>query len=71
MATHNDQNAIVQRLTEAQTQIYNDAPYAWLFVAQLPLIDGSYAYDINTVHSFYFEPNLIGVTDVPLLNTIQ
>jgi peptide/nickel transport system substrate-binding protein len=71
MATSDNQTSILQALQQAQQQIYNDAPYAWLFAAQYPLIDGSYAYNQNYVHSYYIDPNLIGVTDVPLLNTIQ
>lgn len=62
--------SLLQNLTEAQQQIYNDAPYAWLFLCQLPLIDGSYVYKTNIIGGFYLDYNLIGATDVPLLNTI-
>jgi peptide/nickel transport system substrate-binding protein len=66
----NNLSAIMQKLTVAQGVIYNQAPYDWLFAAQLPLIDGSYAYNKQTISGFYMDPNLVGVTDLPILNTI-
>ena len=62
--------SLMQSLKSAQQQIYNDAPYAWLFLCNLPLIDGSYAYKTSVIGGFYLDPNLVGSTDIPLLNTI-
>jgi ABC-type transport system substrate-binding protein len=71
MSHSSDTTAIVAHLADAQNRIYNDAPYAWLFDAQLPAIQGSYAYKLNTISSnFFMEPNLMGVSDVPLFNTV-
>lgn len=72
MSHSSDTTAIVQHLADAQQHIYDDAPYAWLFDAQLPAIQGSYAYKLNTISSnFFMEPNLMGVSDVPLFNTVS
>jgi peptide/nickel transport system substrate-binding protein len=70
--THNysSNSSVIQNLTVAEQQITNDAPYAWLFLCQLPLIDGSYVYKTSVVGGFYLDYNLIGSSDVPLLNTI-
>jgi ABC-type transport system substrate-binding protein len=71
MSHSTNQTAILQHLADAQMRIYNDAPYAWLFAAELPAIQGTYAYKLGTIHSFYMEPNLMGVSDIPLFNTVQ
>ncbi len=70
LVTSTNTTYVLQQLAIAQQQIYNDAPYAWLFVAQLPLVDGSYAYNKNVIGGFYMDFALGGITDVPLLNTI-
>jgi len=70
MYTSNNQTAILQALTAAQQQIYNDAPYGWLFVTQAPAIANSYVWKVGTIGGLYAEPNLQGVTDLPPLNTI-
>jgi len=70
MDHNNNVTAILQQLAVAQGVIYRDAPYDWLFAAQLPLIDGSYAYNKQYISGFYMDPNLMGLTDIPLLNTI-
>jgi peptide/nickel transport system substrate-binding protein len=68
---HSDnQTAIVQHLALAEAQIAKDAPYAWLFDAQLPLASGSYAYNKSVIGGFYADPNLIGVCTIPIINTI-
>jgi len=70
MYTSNNQTAILQALTQAQQQIYQDAPYGWLFVTQAPAIANSYVWKVGTIGGMFAEPNLQGVTDLPPLNTI-
>jgi peptide/nickel transport system substrate-binding protein len=68
---HSDNTtAILQHLAIAQEQIMKDAPYAWLFDAQLPLASGSYAYNKHVIGGFLADPNLEGVDTDPILNTI-
>ena len=69
--THNDIPAMLAHLQVAQQQVYNDAPYAWLFIANLPSVDGSYVYNKAVISNYYLEPNLLGVSDIPLPNTIS
>jgi ABC-type transport system substrate-binding protein len=66
----NNESAIIEHLAVAEQQIYKDAPYAWLYDAQLPLAAGSYAYNKHVIGGFYADPNLEGVCTVPVLNTI-
>lgn len=70
MIQNTNYTQIVQKLAVAEQQIYNDAPYAWLFECQLPLIDGSPSYNTHVVGGFYLDFNLIGASDIPLLNTV-
>jgi hypothetical protein len=70
MYSTNNQTKIIQALTAAQQQIYNDAPYGWLFAPETPVIANSYVYKFGVVGGFFAEPNLEGVTDLPALNTI-
>jgi len=70
LAHSNNQTAILQQLAIAQQQIYNDAPVAWLFDAKLMLTGGSYVYNKQTIGGFFFDPNLGGVTQPPVLNTV-
>jgi len=65
-----NQTQLLQAFTVAQQHVYRDAPYAWLFVAQLPLIDGTDVYNTKLVSNFYMDPNLFGATDIPILNTV-
>ena len=65
-----NQTQLLQAFTLAQQNVYNDAPYAWLFVAQLPLIDGTDVYNTKVLSSFYMDPNLFGASDIPILNTL-
>lgn len=65
-----NETAVLQHLAVAQTQMYNDAPYAWLYVAKLPLASGTYAYNKHVIGGFYGDPNLEGVCTLPMLNTI-
>jgi len=70
MYTSDNTTAIIQHLQVAQQQIYNDAPYAWLFASKYPLDANSYAWKVGTISSLFAEPNLEGVTNIPALNTI-
>lgn len=70
MVDHTNVSSILQHLAVAQAQIYQDAPYAWLSLWQLPLIDGSYVYNKQVVSGFYLEPTLEGSSTIPLINTI-
>jgi len=70
MYSTNNQTQIIQALTAAQQQIYNDAPYGWLFAPETPVIANSYVYKTSVIGGFYAEPNLEGMTDLPALNTI-
>jgi peptide/nickel transport system substrate-binding protein len=70
MITSNDQTAILQHLADAQKRIYDDAPAAWLFTCNLAFPAATYVYKSSVVGGFYMEPNLQGVTDAPILNTI-
>jgi peptide/nickel transport system substrate-binding protein len=68
---HSDNTtAILQHLAIAEAQIAKDAPYAWLYDAQLPLASGSYAYNKHIIGGFFADPNLEGVDTLPVLNTI-
>jgi peptide/nickel transport system substrate-binding protein len=69
--SHSNVTAILQQLQVAQQQVYNDAPYGWLFIANLPSVDGSYVYNRAVISNYYLEPNLLGVSDIPLPNTIS
>jgi peptide/nickel transport system substrate-binding protein len=68
---HSDNmTAILEHLAVAEKQIALDAPYAWLYDAQLALGAGSYAYNKHVIGGFLADPNLEGVDTVPILNTI-
>lgn len=70
LAHSNNQTEVLQQLELAQQQIYNDAPVAWLFDAKLILTGGTYVYNKQYVAGFYLDPNLGGVTQPPILNTV-
>jgi len=53
MYSSNNQTKIIQALTVAQQQIYNDAPYDWLFSPETPFIANSYVYKIGGLGGFY------------------
>jgi peptide/nickel transport system substrate-binding protein len=61
----------VQLMSAAEQQVYNQAPYDWLFLANLILVDGSYVYNTQVVHNYYLEANLGGEDTLPLINTIS
>jgi len=70
MSQTNDETKIVEGLTSAQKQIYDDAPYVWLGETHLLLIDASYVWNKAVItHVLSFDPNLEGVCDIPPFNT--
>jgi len=70
MAHSNNLSAIVDSLRVAQKQIYDDAPYAWLFGEKLLSVDGTWVWNKNVIKNMYMVPDVTGVNDLPLLNTI-
>ena len=70
MLTSNNETLIFQDLTAAQKDIYDQAPYAWLFLPGLPVIGGTNVYNTQYIHNWYFEPNLYGEDFDPLINTL-
>jgi ABC-type transport system substrate-binding protein len=48
--------------------VYNQSPYDWIFAAQI--LGGTYAYNLNYVHTIGMDPFQTGSTDVPIFNTI-
>jgi peptide/nickel transport system substrate-binding protein len=54
----------------AQTQIYNDAPYAWLAVNQLWDADGSAVWINGTINSFLMDPLYSAGSTLPIFNTV-
>lgn len=65
-----DETKIVASLTEAQAIIADEAPMAWIAGCNLALLTGSYAWPANLISQAYLDPNLSGVTEPPILNTI-
>lgn len=62
---------IVGLCTSAQSQINNDAPYAWLGAMKLlPDTDGSLVWENGVVSSFYVDPLSSGQDTMPLMNTV-
>jgi ABC-type transport system substrate-binding protein len=45
--------------------IETTAPNGWLMAAELPVVSGTYAYQPSKIRGFYWDPNLIGIVDVP------
>jgi hypothetical protein len=50
--------------------MYNQAPYIWLGIPQLMLVDGSLAYKTSVIKSFYIDPSWTGANMGPVFNTI-
>jgi ABC-type transport system substrate-binding protein len=65
-----DQTQQVTALADAQQQIYNDAPYAWLGTYKLWNVDGSVVWNKNVIQSMLFDPNYGGTNTAPLINTV-
>lgn len=57
-------------ITQAQQQVYDDAPYAWLGINGLPYVDGSYVWQNGVVKSFYLDPVWFGEDTAPIFNTV-
>jgi peptide/nickel transport system substrate-binding protein len=56
--------------TEAQQQIYNDAPYVFM-VPRLWYVDGSTVWEKNgPIASFYMDPEFSGINTEPFINTV-
>lgn len=70
MISSTNTTLILQQLTQAQQQIQADAPYAWLWVQELPLTTGSYVYNNHVIGGFYGDPNYEGISEIPLINTV-
>ena len=69
-STTADEDTIMAALIKAEQQLYEDAPYAWLAAPSLLMSDGSYAWNKDLIDRVYFDPNYIGVTQVPIFNTV-
>jgi ABC-type transport system substrate-binding protein len=67
MSQSNNATAIVEKLTVAQKQIYDDAPAAWLFASRAYLGDGSVFYDTHAIGGLYVDPAIVGYV---FLNTV-
>jgi peptide/nickel transport system substrate-binding protein len=53
-----------------ELQMYNQAPYIWLGIPQLMLVDGSLAYKTSVIKSFFIDPCWTGANMGPVFNTI-
>ncbi len=69
-ATSGNVSYIQSLCTSAQTQIYKDAPYAWLAVNQLWDADGSAVWIKGTVNSFLMDPLYSSGSTIPIFNTV-
>jgi len=58
------------QVRQAQKQVYNDAPYAWLGVNNLWDISGSLVWQKNVVTGFLVDPVWSGQNTGPLFNTV-
>ncbi len=67
----NNTAATLAELKIAQQQVYNAAPFAWLFAPKLLFTDGSWVYSKAAVAGLLMVPDDTGVSDLPALNTIQ
>lgn len=66
----NNLTYIHDQLAAAETQIYNDAPYAWLGVMKLWYSDGSLVWKKGVIHSFYVDPTMTAWDTAPFINTV-
>jgi ABC-type transport system substrate-binding protein len=62
--------AIQSLVKVAQTQIYADAPYAWIGVSRLWYSDGSLVWQAGVVKSFLVDPTWSSQTTAPIFNTV-
>jgi ABC-type transport system substrate-binding protein len=70
LAKTSDMNVIITGLKTAQTQIYNDVPYAWIGTASLWYVDGSFVWNKALIKQVWFDPAYTGINTAPLFNTI-
>jgi len=70
LTSSNNQTLIHSLLAQAQSDVYNQAPYMWIGIFQLPLGDGSYAYKHSVISGFYYDPMWSGANTAPIFNTI-
>jgi len=56
--------------TQAQLQMYNDAPYIWLGTVKLVFGGGSVAYDKNVVSGGLLDPLFTGMSSTVIFNTV-
>ncbi len=70
LLTSGNSTYIHSQLAQAETQIYNDAPYAWLGVMKLWFADGSLVWNKQVVKSFYEDPTMTAWDTSPFINTV-
>jgi len=56
--------------TQAQAQVYNDAPYDWWGVGGLWYGAGSMVYLKSVIKGYYLDPTWTGYNQLPLFNTV-
>lgn len=56
--------------TQAQAQVYNDAPYAWEGIQELWLGGGSEVWKTSVIQNFYLDPLYTSFDTEPLFNTV-
>ncbi len=72
LLSSNNVSYIQPLVRNAQSVIYNDAPYVWLGNCKLTLCDGSVVYNAMLIKpGFYTDPVWGGQTDTAIFNTIQ
>jgi len=70
LASSADVDEIISALKEAQQEIYDDAPYAWIAACKLWYVDGSFVWDKSLIKEVWFDPAYNGVNTAPLFNTV-
>jgi peptide/nickel transport system substrate-binding protein len=66
----NNATYIQSLVTRAYSQIYSDAPYAWLGVNRLWYADGSLVWNKNVISGLYLDPLFNGDNTAPIFNTV-
>jgi hypothetical protein len=57
-------------MQQAQAQVYNDAPYAWIGTLGLFFGDGSIVWNNQVVSGFSPDPLFGGEDTIPIFNTV-
>ncbi len=65
-----DLTTINNLCTQAQLQMYNDAPYIWLGTVKLVFGGGSIAYDKGVVKSLLLDPLFTAMSSTVIFNTV-